>query len=108
MRTKFKCASCDGVFDRKETHMDHKNPVVPIDLKKIVKKYKEIFSDDFLNVIKKDRKESEQFLEIIIIIARLFCKKSEYQCLCINCHKQKTLKENISRKEVRNGKIRKS
>lgn len=72
-KTKFKCASCQNVFDREETHMDHANPVVDISG----------FTnwDDYIN--------------------SLFCDESNYQCLCISCHDTKTQSENKQRREIK-------
>lgn len=34
-------------------------------------------------------------------ISRLFCEKENLQCLCIPCHKEKTLKENNENRQRR-------
>lgn len=75
----FRCESCQGTFDIKDTHMDHKVPVIDPDI---------------------------GFIDWNTYIARLFTTKDNYACLCTECHASKTFLENEIRKEAR--KLKKS
>lgn len=73
-RNQYTCAYCKGTFTRKDTKVDHIQPV--IDPTKGWTTY-------------------EDFIE------RLFCAAEGFQVLCDNHHKEKTLLENATRKETR-------
>lgn len=70
---KFECAICHGLFDIKQTQMDHILPVVDI----------------------------TGFTTWDEFITSLFCEAAGYQCLCEACHIKKTQEENISRAAIR-------
>ena len=65
------CWKCSSVLPRKEVHVDHIKPV--IDLKK-------------------------GFVDWNTYINRLFVSADKLQVLCIDCHKEKSLKENKIRR----------
>ena len=67
---KYKCAHCEELFDAKETHMDHIDPVV-------------------------DPKFG--FIDYNTFIDRLFLNQDGYQTLCKVCHKKKSKEENSRR-----------
>jgi 5-methylcytosine-specific restriction endonuclease McrA len=69
----YECAHCKNQFGRKEVHVDHKIPVIPLH-----------GTNDFN-----------------LIIERMFCPASGLQVLCKPCHKQKTKIENDLRKGYR-------
>lgn len=75
-RNQYTCNSCKGTFSRKETKVDHIQPVVLLS-----------GWDSY-----------EGFIE------RLFCDISNMQLLCSGCHKIKTKQENEQRKQLRNKK----
>jgi len=66
----FECASCGDGFARKETHVDHIEPVIPL----------------------------SGWVDWNMFIARLFCSVDNLQVLCKACHKEKTNKENQERR----------
>lgn len=72
-RNQYKCAKCLGIFGKKDTAVDHKDPVVPV-----------TGFDGFDGFIK-----------------RLFCEVDQMQILCKVCHKEKTKKETKIRAEHR-------
>jgi len=70
----YKCADCDGEFDRYDVQLDHIEPVVdPID----------------------------GFISWDIFIKRLFIEPEGYACLCKNCHSIKTWLEKQLREEFK-------
>lgn len=71
-RTLYKCNVCGNNFDRRDTHMDHINPVIDPEV---------------------------GFVDWNTYIARLFVEPEGYQCICVGCHKEKTEKENKTRKK---------
>lgn len=73
---KYKCNSCAQLFDREDTHMDHIEPVI----------------DPLIG-----------FQDWNTYIFRLFVMEDKFQCLCSNCHKDKTKKENEVRKKIKKG-----
>jgi len=73
--TKFECNGCKNLFNREETEMNHVDPVV-----------KESGFEDWNNHMD-----------------RLFCGSTGYECLCINCHKSETKKQNILRRMIKKG-----
>ena len=77
-KTMYQCASCKHAFERQDTHMDHREPVVDIET---------------------------GFVDWNTYIARLFVEVDGYQCLCKGCHDMKTLIENEVRKEYRKKKV---
>jgi 5-methylcytosine-specific restriction endonuclease McrA len=62
----FLCASCKQEFPAKQVQIDHRRPIV--DPTKGFTSW-----DDYIDA--------------------LFCEEKNLQCLCIECHKKKTLKE---------------
>lgn len=66
----YKCASCNELFGPKEIQMDHRIPVINV---------KTSFTtwDDY--------------------VKSLYCEKSNFTALCINCHASKTAIENEMR-----------
>ncbi len=71
--TKYRCASCSGLFKREETQMDHKEPVQAV----------------------------EGFVDWDTWIFRLFVEKEGYSCLCTSCHQAKSESENQIRRKNR-------
>lgn len=78
MKTMYRCASCDGLFDVKETHMDHIEPVIDAEI---------------------------GFVDWNTYISRLFVGVEGYQLLCTGCHSIKTALENEIRRENRKKKV---
>jgi 5-methylcytosine-specific restriction endonuclease McrA len=74
----FKCAICLGLFDIKETRMDHIDPVISIE---------------------------DGWVDWNTYISRLFTSKENYQCLCSQCHDSKSFLENELRREFKKKKI---
>lgn len=72
-RGKYKCAKCNNIFGPKEIVVDHINPVVAV--------------DGFTNW--------EEY------ITSLFCDITNFQILCEECHSDKSQKENITRREIK-------
>lgn len=72
-RVKFKCASCNKFYCRKEICVDHREPVVG----------------------------PEGFTNFHDYILRMFCPKENLQALCKGCHKSKTKGESDARKNKR-------
>lgn len=70
-RGKYLCAKCREVHPRKNIQMDHILPVVPV----------------------------EGTNDWNVVISRMFVEASAYQCLCKECHKEKTSEENKMRKK---------
>ena len=73
-RGMYTCAMCKGVFKKKDTQLDHIQPII-------------------------DPKEG--FVDWNTYIPRLFCAPELYQVLCRVCHKSKTFTENSIRKEYK-------
>ena len=73
-KTMYRCASCQETFDIKDTHMDHKEPVIDV---------------------------QTGFIDWNTYISRLFVDVDGYQCLCSGCHQIKTSLENEMRKDYR-------
>lgn len=72
----YKCAACLKVMKQKGMHIDHIDPVV----------------------------DPEQgFIDWDIYVSRLFCSADNLQLLCEPCHKIKTEKERIIRKQFKTG-----
>jgi 5-methylcytosine-specific restriction endonuclease McrA len=71
-RVFYKCASCEGLFTKEETQMDHIESVIKL----------------------------EGFTNWDEVINRLFCNPEGYQTLCRDCHAKKTGDENIIRKAL--------
>ena len=68
----YKCAICEQLYRRKDTDLDHINPVVdPV----------------------------KGFVDWNTFIERLFCDVDGYQVLCKNCHKKKSNEENAVRRK---------
>lgn len=78
-KTMYKCAECQGLFDIKETHVDHKTPVVG----------------------------PEGFTNWDDYITRMFCDYNNLQVLCLICHGFKSDQENKERRENRKNKLKK-
>lgn len=72
-RNQYKCQKCGGIFKRKDTKIDHIEPVVAV----------------------------SGWAGFDSFIERLFCKVEGFQILCVPCHKTKTLAENVQRKLLR-------
>lgn len=73
-RNQYTCAICKKVSGRKYVTLDHISPVVPI-----------TGWDSWDN-----------------FMTRLFCDVSSFQVICkIPCHREKTKRENIARKDIR-------
>jgi 5-methylcytosine-specific restriction endonuclease McrA len=77
-RGKYKCATCNEIFGRKDIQVDHIEPVV-------------------------DPKVG--FVDWETFIQRLFCPASGLQVLCKPCHKVKSLVENEQRRVVKKKKL---
>lgn len=73
-RGKYKCNECQGVFPKKETSLDHVEPVVDPE---------------------KGWQGWDSYIE------RMFADQPGWQVLCDSCHDKKTSKENSSRKKVK-------
>ncbi len=67
------CAKCKNTFGQREVSVDHRQPVVPVT-------------------------KHLQDMDYNEIVQRLFCKKSNLQVLCKECHKAKTAEERKKRK----------
>jgi len=72
MAKHYKCASCGEEFTLKDINMDHIDPVVD---------------------------PAVGFVDWDTYIERLFCDESNYQALCVGCHKEKTASEKRIAKE---------
>lgn len=68
------CEQCNELFERSQTHVDHKEPVVEIET---------------------------GFKDWNTYIERLFCDASNLQVLCISCHKTKSKAESVLRRTAR-------
>lgn len=73
---RYRCNQCGGAFSRKEVHVDHKEPVVPV----------------FMTL---------EEMTWDTIIARLFCEPDKLQVLCKPCHLKKSKEENKERRANR-------
>lgn len=73
----YTCNSCQGVFKREETQMDHRVPVISVE---------------------------DGWVSWDVYIERLFCPADNYQCLCIGCHEIKTALEKEYRQDVKKAK----
>ena len=69
----YECAGCGGSFVAKNVQVDHIEPVVPL----------------------------TGFTTWDDVIDRMFCESSNFQCLCLSCHKNKTASERKLAKELR-------
>jgi 5-methylcytosine-specific restriction endonuclease McrA len=67
-RGKYQCAHCKELFKENETEVDHKNPVVPLD------------------IAGKDQPMQDY-------VDRLFVEVEDLACLCKTCHKAKSATE---------------
>lgn len=72
------CCYCKGVFPGNHIQVDHKKMVVGI-------------------------KESIENMSYDLLVKRIFCKPSNLQVLCKQCHSKKTKEENKKRREFKNG-----
>jgi 5-methylcytosine-specific restriction endonuclease McrA len=77
-RNAYQCASCKGIFPKKEICLDHKEPVVPVDGFKLRENF-----------------DLHEFAE------RLLVEEDGWQVLCDTCHDSKTKDENSQRKTNR-------
>jgi 5-methylcytosine-specific restriction endonuclease McrA len=73
-RGNYLCAGCGEIVRAKEISVDHIEPVIS---------------------------PSEGFTDWNTFVARLFCSKENLQCLCADCHKEKSKQENQQRKPRR-------
>lgn len=71
----YQCALCNSMLGNKETRIDHISPVVD---------------------------PGKGFEGWDTYIKRLFVTTGEYQILCVECHKNKTLEENKKRLDSKN------
>lgn len=69
----YRCALCNGLFRKKDTQLDHKIPVIPV----------------------------QGFDSFDGYIDRLYCNSDGYQVLCIDCHEKKTALESGERALIR-------
>jgi len=76
---KYACNLCRGVFSRKDTQVDHIEPVVGV----------------------------KGFVDWNTYIARLFPEESGYQVLCKPCHQVKSQGENKIRRNVKKRTVQK-
>jgi len=76
-KTKYKirCAICGELFLDKDIAMDHFEPVIPV--------------DGFKSGLEYDLNE---------IVERMFCDEKGWNCLCKECHDEKSKKENETRR----------
>jgi len=72
----YKCKQCKQCFALKYVQVDHIKPVIPLN--------KTIADLDYNTLVK-----------------RIFCKPSNLQVLCKECHKKKTARERKQRKRLR-------
>lgn len=72
----WKCAMCGEIFKAKDTQMDHVDPVVPLGGFESGKEF-----------------DMEEFVE------RLLVYEKGWQCICCNCHQEKSKWENDQRRE---------
>lgn len=71
-RVKFKCMICGKTdLKRTEVELDHKVPCV----------------------------DSSGFEDMGTFLDRLFCEKENFQLICVECHREKTNKENEERRK---------
>lgn len=70
----YKCAICKALFKDKETRMDHINPVVD---------------------------PNDGFQDLGKYVESLLPYEIGWQCLCLKCHEEKTIAENIIRDNVK-------
>lgn len=68
-KVKFQCAKCKNLFNKEETQMDHRAPVIAV----------------------------SGFQDWNTFMPRLFCPPNAYDCLCLVCHARKTASENRQR-----------
>lgn len=76
-RNKYECATCKGIFGRKDTKVDHIQPVV---------------------------EPAVGFVDWNTFIERLYCPQEGYQVLCRECHDKKTAQEREVRVAARRAK----
>lgn len=75
----YTCNKCKKVFSSNKVHVDHIDPVVPVDTAALSMSWD-------------------------TIISRLYCSLSNLQVLCVNCHKAKSRREAAERKNHRDSK----
>lgn len=101
--TKYQCAECRGLFDQKETHMDHIESVTPFDIDAISLDIAGYLNNnpklvELMN-IRDNNVDIALLARLLIVIPRMFSFTENYQCLCKACHGQKTKEENVERKK---------
>ena len=69
----FICAKCKETYGQKDINVDHKRPVIPVS-------------------------KTLEDMDYNEIVQRIFCKESNLQVLCRDCHKEKTKDERNRRK----------
>jgi len=69
----YKCSVCKKAFAGNKIQVDHKVPVIPLN-----KNIGDLSYDE--------------------LVKRIFCKKSNLQVLCLDCHKEKSKEERAKRK----------
>jgi 5-methylcytosine-specific restriction endonuclease McrA len=79
----YKCQNCKLVFKKKLINVDHIEPVIPAGGFPLTEDGK----DDWTTIIE-----------------RLFCSQDNMQCLCVPCHKSKTLVNTLERRHYRHAK----
>lgn len=77
-RVKFLCCECLKEVSQKEIRVDHVDPVVPIEGIPL---------------------QNNGLPDFNTYIDRLYCNKSNLQCICKSCHDLKSKQENKARKE---------
>jgi len=74
-RNQYKCATCSGIFGRKDVQIDHTDPVVSVET---------------------------GFVDWNTYITRMYPEKQGFQILCSQCHSNKCLLEKEMRKFYKN------
>lgn len=74
-KCRYRCSACGELFLRKDTYVDHIDPVVPL--------------DGYMSGLEFDLNEYAE---------RMFCEASGFQVLCYVCHNLKTKVENDLRR----------
>lgn len=85
----YRCAGCNSTFKNKEVRVDHVKPVVPLPSE--------------LSSMRKEAGDIREYTKADMgqIMRRMFPEASGFQILCVNCHSDKTRREQDERKEYR-------
>lgn len=73
-RGRYKCATCSEIYQRKDVHLDHIEPIVDVE---------------------------KGFENWDIFISRMFCDEEGFQVLCKYCHDTKTEMEKVLREKFK-------